>query len=580
MNIRQQITQSNIEKIANNQNIDEDEAFLKFIYSIYTDKSIYSLDSSDDIVDGGEDKQIDVISIEENDGEATVYILQVKNTKSFSSNTIIQIRNGLHWIFNKPRSDVSNLSNKAFKDRILAYRAVQNDLGPSNIHIKVLYATNTDVSTTPISNECLQEKKTTEDQYDNDTFASFTFELWSSDEIIECLNKIEKRNKKIDADIKIKYDINTPSLIRHYGQGIPGIVCTVSASEIAKIINEDINNYIFDLNIRRYLGNRGNVNKDIYKTCTEVDSSSLFWFLNNGITIVCDYMDTVTDPDNPHIKIKNMQIVNGCQTATSLALAEKNKLIQKDARVLLRIYQTTDIDLVDKIVLTTNNQNKITGRNLRANDVIQRDLQDGFLIYNYYYERKPRQYSENIKISADLITPNEDVGAAYLAIVLKKCSDARSRRGKIWGELYDKVFVNKITVESYLISFIAYNYVSEFLKANEYVTDENESNRFLAKNAKFHIARAAVHFWRGSDNWDNVAELKSQLNQLLNNKGILDDYIKNAFEELEKIIRQNYASSELNTVLKSSKLDEDISKMLHANKTKREPKQIKQRTLL
>lgn len=580
MNIRQQITQSNIEKIANAQSIDENKAFLKFIYSLYTDKSVYSLDSNEDIVDGGEDKQIDVISIEENDDEATVYILQVKNTESFSSNIIIQIRNGLNWIFNKSRKDIDSLSNIAFKDRILAYRSLLTSLGPANIHIKVLYATNTNILENPISSECLQEKKTTEDQYDNDTFASFTFELWSSDEIVECLNSIEKRNKKINTDIKIKYDINTPSLIKYYSQGLPGLVCTVSASEIAKVINEDVHNYVFDLNIRRYLGNRGNVNRDIYRTCTEIDSSYLFWFLNNGITIVCDYMDPVTDPDNPHIKIQNMQIVNGCQTATSLALAEENKLIQKDTRVLLRIYQTTDIDLVDKIVLTTNNQNKITGRNLRANDVIQRDLQDGFLIYNYYYERKPRQYSEDSKIKADLIAPNEDVGAAYLAIVLKKCSDARSRRGKIWGELYDRVFVNKITVESYLISFIAYNYVSEFLKANEYVIDENESKRFLAKNAKFHIARAAVHLWRGSDNWDNVAELKSQLNQLFNNKGILDDYIKNAFETLEIIIRQNYGSAELNTVLKSSKLDDEITKMLHANKTKREPKQIKQKTLL
>jgi hypothetical protein len=117
-----------------------------------------------------------------------------------------------------------------------------------------------------------------------------------------------------------------------------------------------------------------------------------------------------------------------------------------------------------------------------------------------------------------------------------------------------------------LISFIVYDYVSKFLKVNDYVTDEDESKRFLAKNAKFHIARIATYFWRESDNWDNVCDLKSQLDQLLNDKGILCDHIVNAFEALETVIHQNYGSSELNTVLKSSKLDDDISKLLHTSK--------------
>ena len=81
----------------------------------------------------------------------------------------------------------------------------------------------------------------------------------------------------------------------------------------------------------------------------------LFWFLNNGITIICDKVDPVTDRDDPKVKIDNMQIVNGCQTATSLANALKEGHLQPDTRVMLRIYETQDLDIVDKIVLTTNN---------------------------------------------------------------------------------------------------------------------------------------------------------------------------------------------------------------------------------
>jgi hypothetical protein len=87
-----------------------------------------------------------------------------------------------------------------------------------------------------------------------------------------------------------------------------------------------------------------------------------------------------------------MQIVNGCQTATTLAVSQKDGTLASDVRVMVRIYETSDTDLVDKIVLTTNNQNKISSRDLRANDPVQIDMESGFQIYDFYYERKTRQF--------------------------------------------------------------------------------------------------------------------------------------------------------------------------------------------
>jgi AIPR protein len=83
---------------------------------------------------------------------------------------------------------------------------------------------------------------------------------------------IESRIERFD---KSKAEINALSKI-----------CTTSALEIARIVNGDPNGSVFDSNIRRFLGKRGNVNKDILKTCTDVNVSYQFWFLNNGITII------------------------------------------------------------------------------------------------------------------------------------------------------------------------------------------------------------------------------------------------------------------------------------------------------
>ena len=342
----------------------------------------------------------------------------------------IQMRNGLLWLFDKPRTDINMLANIKLKDKIFDFRNVQNELGPSNINIVVAYVTNGLTSQLRDSDEFRQEEKTIRDAYDNGTFAKFDLYIWGAEELVDQLNMLEKQGKKIDADIRIQYDRNNPSLIKFYADKFTGMVCTSSAHEIARIVNSDHTGSIFDSNIRRFLGKRGNVNKDILKTCTDTDVSYQFWFLNNGITIICDSFDPVTDQDNPHVKIKNMQIVNGCQTASALALAERDGELARDVRVLLRIYQAPP-ELVSKIVLTTNNQNKISSHDLHSNDAIQIDMQQAFEDYNYLYERKPRQYDNLAKVDVNKIAPNEIVARSYLAIVLKKPSDARAYKYKV-----------------------------------------------------------------------------------------------------------------------------------------------------
>lgn len=136
MTLRQQIVQDRIDKTAEVLTIQNfDFAFLRLCHSIITSQSLHSFDEKD-FVDGGQDKQIDVITIERNEREATVYILQVKNTRSFSSNALMQMQIGMDWIFNRSRSDILNLKNIKLSNQIIEYREVQNELGPDPPPIK------------------------------------------------------------------------------------------------------------------------------------------------------------------------------------------------------------------------------------------------------------------------------------------------------------------------------------------------------------------------------------------------------------------------------------------------------------
>jgi hypothetical protein len=391
MNLRQQIIQDRAEALAGQLHIDIDVAFMRLVHSLVTGKSTHDFDPND-VVDDGQDKQMDLITIEEDDESTDVYVIQSKHTTSFSSNALIQLHNGLSWLFERSRKDIDTLANKALRDKILEYRATLSNFGPSNIRVHVRFVANG--STQELSEEFKQERAAIRADYNNDTFEHFSIEALGCDELIELSKAQERQTRRVDANLRIRYDANNPSLIRYYSQDLKGLVCSVPALEIAKLVNDNPDGSIFDLNIRRFLGTRGSVNRDIFSTCSNVESSYEFWFLNNGITIVCDQFDPVTDPDNPHVKLKNLQIVNGCQTALRSPWRSAKAGYPQDVRVITRIYETSDPALVSRIVLTTNNQNQIKSRNLRANDPVQLDMEEGFRNYRFLYERKPRQHDD------------------------------------------------------------------------------------------------------------------------------------------------------------------------------------------
>jgi hypothetical protein len=568
MNLRQQIIQDRITKTANLLNISEDLAFVRYAHSLITDRSIHAF-AQNDLIEGGQEKQIDTFTIDQNDEEATIYLIQVKNTDSFSSNTLIKMRNGLDWVFKKSRSDIDQLSNTRFKDKISEYRAIQNGIGPANIDVIVAFVTNG--LSSDVSPEFQQEKKTIMDQYDNGTFAKFDFQIWGADELVNYSNKLERTNRKIDADLRILYDTNNPSLIKYHTGELKGIICTVSAKEIAEVIKKDKDDAIFDSNIRRFLGSRGAVNSDIKKTCTDPSVSFQFWFLNNGITIVCDSFDAVTDPDDPRVKIRNMQIVNGCQTSKTLAMAASEGGLTKDTRVLLRIYETTNINLVDKIVLTTNNQNKITSRDLHANKPEQIDMQNGFAKYGYFYERKSRQYDDKPGLDINHIMVNEIVAQSYLSIVLKMPSDASRRKYKVWSELYDKIFNGKQGVEPYILATKIYLLISKMLEDEKYSNSTDDIQRKLANNGSFHIARIVAHLWRKSDEWGNevTEDMKEKIDNLEKMPQCLNKHLEKALNILSRIIRKKYADIDVVNTLKLASLDSDINKHLYTRKVKK-----------
>ncbi|ELP31598.1 AIPR family protein [Rhodopirellula baltica] len=471
------------------------------------------------------------------------------------------MRNGLNWIFNKSRLEIQSIANVPFRDKVLEIRSVLSGYGPSNVSFRCALLTNG--LRAEISSEYQQELETIQQEYNNSTFRSFDFASVGADELVELVNAAEKKDRRIDANIPIRYDANTPSLIKYHSQGLKGLVCTAHARDIAKIVNDDDSGAVFDSNIRRFLGTRGSVNKDIVRTCSSTDTSFQFWFLNNGITVICDKFDPTTDPDDPHVKVQNMQIINGCQTATAPALASKSGQLKADARVLLRIYETDDPDLVDRIVLSTNNQNKISNRDLKANDSVQVDMEQAFALFGFWYERKANQFRGLDVPEGMKIVSNDVVGQCFLGIVLGRPADARRRKYKVWSESYDQIFTGQ-HVEPHVLSVIIYLAVQSRISAGSLNRAENELRRKLAKGGAFHLARVVANRWRNTDAWNQGREtLQTQIAEFQSTTGMLDTHIDDSIEFIAKLIEDNSAfANDIDGALKSNLLEREITREL------------------
>lgn len=486
--IQKTIIEEKLRAFCNDNNISNiDKGFMYYVYSLYEDISYENIDEND-IVDGSEDKQIDLIRIEDNEEELIINLYQVKKESGFSSNTLIHMKNGLKWIFELPYEQLNDNKNKKFISKIKEIRSHFAKYGMGSMIVKLNYVCMGNKSDIGIGSEFDQEYKSLYDEYSVKGFKNFEFNLIGVEEISQYIDLVNHRNKRINVDIPIVVNANIPSVIERYDKDIKSIICTANAEDIAKLVLKDKGDILFDKNIRKYLDKRGKVNKEIYKTCTSNDESDLFWYLNNGLTIICDKLDKSFIGSEYTLKLENAQIINGCQTSTTLYQAFIKEELHSDTKLILRVYETRDPDLTKKITIATNNQNPISIKDLRSNDDIQKKIQEYIkMTYCYEVEIKRNEFKNKSDIDKSRIITNEKMGQAFLAVILGKPHTALSSKASIFNSNYDRIFNNK-SHEGLMLSYLILHHAN--LKKKQEITEYDQLKVDIIMYAHFHIAYA------------------------------------------------------------------------------------------
>jgi hypothetical protein len=143
---------------------------------------------------------------------------------------------------------------------------------------------------------------------------------------------------------------------------------------------------IYSANIRDYLGRRDyarNINKQIAQTAAKDPKN--FWVFNNGISLISRRVDVQQDA----LRCSGLAVVNGAQTLGSLSDASKEVPID-DVRVLVRVVESDNEDLVQQIIRYNNTQNPIKPWELRVLDPVQKRIETDFnekLSVTYQFRR-------------------------------------------------------------------------------------------------------------------------------------------------------------------------------------------------
>ncbi|AWK83772.1 TPA: AIPR family protein [Photobacterium damselae] len=262
----------------------------------------------------------------------------------------------------------------------------------------------------------------------------------------------------IDNEALMSYSESTISTSKSY-------IVRLNAADIIRITckNPDLrNNYnceriellakekidysvLFD-NVRGFV-QKSKYNEAIAKTLKEEPSK--FFMYNNGMTIVTK--DIKAEPVNGNKKVRitidDFQVLNGGQTLRTLhnfnAQDEINisEYLSK-SEVLVRIFNTSTSDAVNKIAEYTNSQNSISSIDLKSLSTMQIQLEQLLDEHDIIYSRKNGDTGMDDSKSYRYKISMEQFGQILFAIQGNP-EKSSNQKQHIFGKYYDEIFSEK-----------------------------------------------------------------------------------------------------------------------------------------
>ncbi len=348
-------------------------------------RNIHNLDiveTKECITDGAGDKQIDAIYID-NQNE-TIYIIQGKfySKETIDAKPLREVLSS--WIQIKNLEQLQEAANDKLKIKINEIsKALEDDYS-------ICFELITTATLTKAANK---------------DFFTFQKELNENETLSANISLIDKETLQFKYDealnknrpyLNYDFHIEKNKCMELNLDGTKTVIAAIPLKECIKIPGIQ-DGSLFRRNVRQSLGNNNKVNKEIAKTLK--NNTKDFFLLHNGITAICTQIYLTEET----LSIKELNVVNGCQSLSTIYSCSESIKNSEGGYILFRFYEIANNDKADKISISTNSQSAVKARDLRSNDKAILSMKkaymqkyiDGFFITQRGEQVNTAQYNED-----------------------------------------------------------------------------------------------------------------------------------------------------------------------------------------
>ena len=485
-----------IEKIATKFDIAKDLAFEILCLSSILDMSfdeVYDEASTLENKDGSHDGGFDGIYIDKD--ENILHIFQMKNKPTIGDNELTKFISNYENIFVRNNSAGIRL-NKTVKAKVDEYISlIQN----GEYFVVQLYFIFNGTKETTNKSQNLEVSQRFEAAQENLKILD-SDDLFSRIESLVTINKKRKQHKFTfqaeKSNISLKND--PQALISFSLLNVKAANFRLEALEICKLIDREIEinkskDTLFSDNIRGYLGTN-KTNRSIRDTLLSEDAE-YFPFLNNGITIIANRINMPKQMMVGYYPIESINpvIVNGLQTTNVLYdIYKRDSSRLEGVYVMVRLYETADAELIDKITNATNTQSPISFRDKistkRFNDFTKELFESKGV---GYLTKRGETFDNTLSKQMHESITNETVIKFWYATFFEKPTIARNSKSKVMEYCFTavedakhplhKLFNGDKNSSIYMQLFIAYKiYMQVANMRKSYIKEEIEDFIFYA----------------------------------------------------------------------------------------------------
>ena len=362
-------------------------------------RNIHNLDTfetKDCITDGAGDKQIDAVYIDNQ--SCTIYIIQ---GKFYGGDTVDTepLREVLSsWIQIQDLAHLQEGANHNLQVKISEMATALED------DYEVCFEL---ITTSALTDSAKRDLEIFQKKLSDNESLSANLVVVDNETLRFKYNEALNRNRPY---INHEFNLEEGKYMELMIDGTKAVVAALPLKDCVKIPGIK-DGSLFRKNVRQSLGSSNKVNKGIARTIK--NNAGDFFFLHNGITAICSQMSV----HNRILSVKELNVVNGCQSLSTIFSCSELAKKADNAYILFRFYEISDAERADSISTSTNSQSAVKARDLRSNDKAVLAMKKAYEQFypDGYFVTKRGEKVDSVKYNTAHVVNLTDLGKQLIA---------------------------------------------------------------------------------------------------------------------------------------------------------------------